>query len=33
MGGCEMTNVGGRGSCDVMFRDGIKVVYSVDWQL
>ena len=26
VGGCDMINVGGRGSCDVMLRDGIKAV-------
>jgi hypothetical protein len=31
--GCDMINVGGRGSCDVMLRDSIKVVYIVDLQL
>jgi hypothetical protein len=32
-GGCDMINIGGRGICDVMLRDGIKVVGIVDWQL
>jgi hypothetical protein len=31
--GCDIINVGGRGSCDVMLRGGIKVVDIVDLQL